>query len=115
MVWLIYNTEFWFSLMIILITLEMLLDGSMIFLLPTGVGAGMTGLSLYSCKLGSGGTENGYDSKALASFNKLDIACGFYDEWQMLIVSTAVFSLVAFFIIKKILGNKENTPDINDY
>ena len=113
--WLIYNTEFWFSLMIILITLEMLLDGSMVFLLPTGVGSGLTGLSLYSCSLGSGGTETGYDARAFVLSNKLDIACGFYDEWQMLMVSTAVFSLVAFFIIKRFLGNKENTPDINDY
>ena len=113
--WLIYNTEFWFSLMIILITLEMLLDGSMVFLLPTGVGTGLTGLSLYSCNLGSGGTETGYDATAFVLSNKLDIACGFYDEWQMLMVSTAVFSLVAFFIIKRFLGNKENTPDINDY
>lgn len=113
--WLIYNTEFWFSLMIILITLEMLLDGSMVFLLPTGVGSGLTGLSLYSCSMGSGGTETGYDATAFALSNKLDIACGFYDEWHMLIVSTAIFSLVAFFIIKRFLGSKENTPDINDF
>ncbi len=95
--WLLYDAKFWFSVMILLIILEMTLDGSMIFLLPTGVGAGITGLSLYACHHGFG------------------IICSIYENWYMLIVNTAIFSLAAYFIIQKYLGKKDETPDVNDF
>jgi len=94
---LLYDAKFWFILMIILIILEMTLDGSMIFLLPTGVGSGITGLNLYLC------------SSSIAQ------VCSIYENWYMLLVNTAVFSVIAFFIVRRLFGHPEDTPDINDY
>ena len=94
---LIYDAKFWYIVMIIFIILEMTLDGSMVFLLPTGVGSGITGISLHLC-----------------SFGILEI-CSIYQNWYVLLVNTSIFSVTAFFILRRLFNNAKDTPDINDY
>lgn len=94
-----YSSETWIILMLVLLILEMTLDGSMVFLLPLGVGCGITGGSLWYC--------------ATSTHN----FCSFYEHWYMLLVSTSLFSILAFFLIRAITSGSQprDVNNVDDY
>ena len=93
---LIFNPELWLILAFVFIILEMTLDGSMLFLLPLGIGCAFTAAGVASCDL------------------EIDSLCVAYSRWHYVIGMTSISSILAAVLLRKAIKHPKNN-DINDY
>lgn len=92
----IYNPELWLILAFAFVILEMTLDGSMLFLLPLGIGCAFTAAGVASCGLTT------------------DSVCVIYSRWHYVIGMTSISSILAAILLRKAVKHPKDS-DINDY
>ena len=92
----VFNPELWLILAFTFVVLEMTLDGSMLFLLPIGIGCGFTAAGVASCNM------------------EIDSLCVAYSQWHYVIGMTSISSILAAVLLRKAVKHPKNN-DINDY
>lgn len=97
--WLL-QPEIWIIASILLIILEVTLDGSMIIFLPLGLAATINGLIIY------------VQEAEIMGANGAVI-----DSWQASFISFAIFSIIFSIILRFVARHRrtDSTPDVNDY
>lgn len=90
----------WAIFGIILLIIEITMDGSKVFFLPMGLGAMTTSLILYL-------QDNGVTPAALS----------FLTSWNRVLVVFVVTALIYAIIMRMVFRHErvDNTPDVNDY
>ena len=94
---LIINSNAWLILGLVLIVVEVLFIGSMVFILPIGLAAILNGIILFFVTLNT----------------SVDLTL---NDWYLPMVSLSVFSFIFLFLIQKLIKrNKSKNLDVNDY
>lgn len=94
---LIINSNAWLILGLVLVVVEVLFIGSMVFILPIGLAAILNGIILFFVTLNT--------SKDLT-----------LNDWYLPMISLSVFSFIFLFLIQKLIKrNKSKNLDVNDY
>ena len=94
---LIINSNAWLILGLILVVVEVLFIGSMVFILPIGLAAILNGIILFFVTLNTA----------------IDLTL---NDWYLPMVSLSVFSFIFLFLIQKLIKrNKSKNLDVNDY
>ena len=94
---LIINSNAWLILGLILVVVEVLFIGSMVFILPIGLAAILNGIILFFVALNTA----------------IDLTL---NDWYLPMVSLSVFSFIFLFLIQKLIKrNKSKNLDVNDY
>lgn len=96
----LFIPEVWIILGIILIVLEVTMDGSMAIFLPLGLAALLNGLIIYL-----------QETAALGANTIL------LDRWENTLISYALLSIVFTLALRFFVRHKrtDTTPDVNDY
>jgi membrane protein implicated in regulation of membrane protease activity len=95
---LIFDPEIWLALGLLCVIVEMLLDGSMAFFLPLGIGCAFTGAGLAGCA------------------GVFDGACSIYTRWYYLIAMTAIGATIAALLLRRAFHNSnEPNDDVNKF
>ena len=94
---LIINSNAWLILGLVLVVVEVLFIGSMVFILPIGLAAILNGIILF-----------------FVTWNtSIDLTL---NDWYLPMVSLSVFSFIFLFLIQKLIKrNKSKNLDVNDY
>ena len=94
---LIINSNAWLILGLVLVVVEVLFIGSMVFILPIGLAAILNGIILFFVTLNTA----------------IDLTL---NDWYLPMVSLSVFSFIFLFLIQKLIKrNKLKNLDVNDY
>ena len=94
---LIINSNAWLILGLVLVVVEVLFIGSMVFILPIGLAAILNGIILFLVTLNT----------------SIDLTL---NDWYLPMVSLSVFSFIFLFLIQKLIKrNKSKNLDVNDY
>ena len=94
---LIINSNAWLILGLVLVVVEVLFIGSMVFILPIGLAAILNGIILFFVALNTA----------------IDLTL---NDWYLPMVSLSVFSFIFLFLIQKLnKRNKSKNLDVNDY
>ena len=94
---LIINSNAWLILGLVLVVVEVLFIGSMVFILPIGLAAILNGIILFFVTLNTA----------------IDLTL---NDWYLPMVSLSVFSFIFLFLIQKLIKrNKSKNLDVNDY
>ena len=94
---LIINSNAWLILGLVLVVVEVLFIGSMVFILPIGLAAILNGIILFFVTLNT----------------SVDLTL---NDWYLPMVSLSVFSFIFLFLIQKLIKrNKSKNLDVNDY
>ena len=94
---LIINSNAWLILGLVLVVVEVLFIGSMVFILPIGLAAILNGIILFFVTLNT----------------SIDLTL---NDWYLPMISLSVFSFIFLFLIQKLIKrNKSKNLDINDY
>ena len=94
---LIINSNAWLILGLVLVVVEVLFIGSMVFILPIGLAAILNGIILFFVKL---------NTSIYLTLN----------DWYLPMISLSVFSFIFLFLIQKLIKrNKSKNLDVNDY
>ena len=94
---LIINSNAWLILGLVLVVVEVLFIGSMVFILPIGLAAILNGIILFFVALNTA----------------IDLTL---NDWYLPMVSLSVFSFIFLFLIQKLIKrNKSKNLDVNDY
>ena len=94
---LIINSNAWLILGLVLVVVEVLFIGSMVFILPIGLAAILNGIILF-----------------FVTWNtSIDLTL---NDWYLPMISLSVFSFIFLFLIQKLIKrNKSKNLDVNDY
>ena len=94
---LIINSNAWLILGLVLVVVEVLFIGSMVFILPIGLAAILNGIILFFVTLNT----------------SIDLTL---NDWYLPMISLSVFSFIFLFLIQKLIKrNKSKNLDVNDY
>ena len=94
---LIINSNAWLILGLVLIVVEVLFIGSMVFILPIGLAAILNGIILFFVTLNT----------------SIDLTL---NDWYLPMIFLSVFSFIFLFLIQKLIKrNKLKNLDVNDY
>ena len=94
---LIINSNAWLIFGLVLVVVEVLFIGSMVFILPIGLAAILNGIILFLMTLN----------------NAIDLTL---NDWYVPMISLSVFSFIFLFLIQKLIKrNKSKNVDVNDY
>ena len=94
---LIINSNAWLILGLVLVVVEVLFIGSMVFILPIGLAAILNGIILFFVTLNTA----------------IDLTL---NDWYLPMVSLSVFSFIFLYLIQKLIKrNKSKNLDVNDY
>ena len=94
---LIINSNAWLIFGLVLVVVEVLFIGSMVFILPIGLAAILNGIILFFVTLNT----------------SVDLSL---NDWYLPMVSLSVFSFIFLFLIQKLIKrNKSKNLDVNDY
>ena len=94
---LIINSNAWLILGLILVVVEVLFIGSMVFILPIGLAAILNGIILFFVTLNT----------------SIDLTL---NDWYLPMISLSIFSFIFLFLIQKLIKrNKSKNLDVNDY
>ena len=94
---LIINSNAWLIFGLVLVVVEVLFIGSMVFILPIGLAAILNGIILFLMTLNTA----------------IDLTL---NDWYVPMISLSVFSFIFLFLIQKLIKrNKSKNVDINDY
>ena len=94
---LIINSNAWLILGLVLVVVEVLFIGSMVFILPIGLAAILNGIILFLVTLNT----------------SIDLTL---NDWYLPMISLSVFSFIFLFLIQKLIKrNKSKNLDVNDY
>ena len=94
---LIINSNAWLILGLVLVVVEVLFIGSMVFILPIGLAAILNGIILFFVALNTA----------------IDLTL---NDWYLPMISLSVFSFIFLFLIQKLIKrNKSKNLDVNDY
>ena len=94
---LIINSNAWLIFGLVLVVVEVLFIGSMVFILPIGLAAILNGIILFFVTLNT----------------SVDLTL---NDWYVPMISLSVFSFIFLFLIQKLIKrNKSKNVDINDY
>ena len=94
---LIINSNAWLILGLVLVVVEVLFIGSMVFILPIGLAAILNGIILFFVTLNT----------------SIDLTL---NDWYLPMIFLSVFSFIFLFLIQKLIKrNKSKNLDVNDY
>ena len=94
---LIINSNAWLILGLVLVVVEVLFIGSMVFILPIGLAAILNGIILFLVTLNT----------------SIDLTL---NDWYLPMISLSIFSFIFLFLIQKLIKrNKSKNLDVNDY
>ena len=94
---LIINSNAWLIFGLVLVVVEVLFIGSMVFILPIGLAAILNGIILFLMTLNTA----------------IDLTL---NDWYVPMISLSIFSFIFLFLIQKLIKrNKSKNVDINDY
>ncbi len=94
---LIINSNAWLILGLVLVVVEVLFIGSMVFILPIGLAAILNGIILFFMTLNT----------------EIDLTL---NDWYIPMISLSIFSFIFLFLIQKLIKrNKSKNVDVNDY
>ena len=94
---LIINSNAWLIFGLVLVVVEVLFIGSMVFILPIGLAAILNGIILFFMTLTTA----------------VDLTL---NDWYLPMISLSVFSFIFLFLIQKLIKrNKSKNLDVNDY
>src|SRR5210317_379250 len=95
---LIFDPEIWLSLGLLLVILEMTMDGSMTFFLPLGIGCAFTAVGLAGCADNPAGL------------------CSAYTRWYYLLAMTGVAAIIAAVLLRRAFHNTQTQEnDVNKF
>tara|TARA_X000001036_G_C20115363_1_gene577012 strand:+ start:204 stop:518 length:315 start_codon:yes stop_codon:yes gene_type:complete len=94
---LIINSNAWLIFGLVLVVVEVLFIGSMVFILPIGLAAILNGIILFLMTMNTA----------------IDLTL---NDWYVPMISLSIFSFIFLFLIQKLIKrNKSKNVDINDY
>ena len=94
---LIINSNAWLILGLVLVVVEVLFIGSMVFILPIGLAAILNGIILFFVTLNT----------------SIDLTL---NDWYLPMIFLSVFSFIFLFLIQKLIKrNKSKNLHVNDY
>ena len=94
---LVINSNAWLILGLVLVVVEVLFIGSMVFILPIGLAAILNGIILFFMTLNT----------------EIDLTL---NDWYIPMISLSIFSFIFLFLIQKLIKrNKSKNLDVNDY